>query len=110
MHRKYVQFYFIISSHNKKLLNSHTGHTRSCNCRKKDKCSLNRQCLVQDIACKCVASTSMNSDKIYLGTAKGDLKKRYKNHTKSFRHSGTQRKHYQSTFGKLKRSIMKCQF
>ena len=55
-------------------------------CRKKDKCPLNGQCLVQDIVYKCVASTSMNPDKTYLGTAEGDFKKRYNNHTKSFRH------------------------
>ena len=28
----------------------------------------------------------MNPDKTYLGTAEGDFKKRYNNHTKSFRH------------------------
>ena len=68
------------------ILNSHTGHTKPCNCRKKDKCPLNGQCLVQNIVYKCVASTSMNPDKTYLGTAEGDFKKRYNNHTKSFRH------------------------
>ena len=53
----------------------------------------------------------MNPDKTYLGMAEGDFKKRYNNHTKSFRHKryskGTQ--HYLSIFGKLKRSIMKFQ-
>ena len=67
-------------------MNSHTGHTKPCNCRKKDKCPLNGQCLAQDIVYKCIASTSMNPDKTYLGTAEGDFKKRYNNHTKSFRH------------------------
>ena len=38
-----------ISSHNKRLLNSHTGHTKPCNCRKKDECPLNKQCLAQEI-------------------------------------------------------------
>ena len=41
-----------ISSHNKKILNSHTGNIKPCNCRKKDECSLNGQCLVQDIVYK----------------------------------------------------------
>ena len=74
------------SSHNKKLLNSHTEHSKPCNCRKKDKYPLNGQCPVQDIVYKCVASTSMNPDKTYRRTAEGDLKKRCNNHTKPFRH------------------------
>ena len=64
-----------ISSHNKKLLNSHTGHTKPCNCGKKDECPLNGQCLAQDIVYKCIASTSINPDKTFLGNAEGDLRK-----------------------------------
>ena len=33
---------------------------------------------------KCTVSTSVNQDKVYLGTAQGDFKKGYHNHTKSF--------------------------
>ena len=73
-------------SHNKKLLNSRTGNIKPCNCRNKDECPLNGQCLSQDIVYKCIASTSINPDKTYLGTAEGDSKKRYNNHTKSFSH------------------------
>ena len=76
----------LISSHNKKLSNSRTGNIKPCNCRKKDECPLNEQCLAQDIVYKCIASTSMNPDKTYLGTAECDFKKRYNNHTNSFRH------------------------
>ena len=65
-----------ISSHNKKFLNSRTGNIKQYNCKKKDECSLNGQCLAQDIVYKCIASTSMNPDKTYLGTAEGDFKKR----------------------------------
>ena len=75
-----------IPSHNKKLSNSRTGNIKQCNCRKEDECPLNGQCLAQDTVFKCIASTSMNPDKTYLGTAKGDFKKRYNNHTNSFRH------------------------
>ena len=75
-----------ISSHNKKLLNSRTGNIKPFNCRKKDECPLNGQCLAQNIVYKCIASTSMNRDKTYLGTTEGDFKKRYNNHTNSFRH------------------------
>ena len=75
-----------ISSHNKKLLNSGTGNIKPCNCGNKDECSLNGQCLAQDIVYKCIASTSINPNKTYLGTTEGDFKKRYNNHIKSFRH------------------------
>ena len=76
-----------ISSHNKKLLNNRTGNIKQCNCKKKDECSLNGQCLAQDIVYKCIASTSMNPDKTYLGTAESDFKKRYNNQRyNSFRH------------------------
>ena len=73
MQRRYVQYYFISQ---KKLLNSRTGNIKPCNCRKKDECPLNGQCLAQDIVDKCIASTSMNPEKTYLGTAEGDFKKR----------------------------------
>ena len=44
-------------------------------------------CLAQDVVYICITSTSMNPDKTYLGTAEGDFKKRYNNHTNSFRHN-----------------------
>ena len=34
-----------ISTHNKKLFNSRTGNIKPCNCRKKDECPLDGQCL-----------------------------------------------------------------
>ena len=39
----------------------------------------------QSIINKCTISTSVNSVKVYLGTAEGDFKKRLYDHTKSFR-------------------------
>ena len=81
-----------ISSYDKKSLNSCTGTIKPCNCGNKDECALNGQCLAQDIVHKCIASASINPDETYLGTAKGDFKKRYNNHTKSFRQKRTQEK------------------
>ena len=63
-----------ISSHNKTLSNSRIGNIKPCNCRNKD--------CVQMYWC----NTYINPDETYLGTAEGDFKKRYNNHTKSFRH------------------------
>ena len=75
----------IMSSHNKKLLKNVALNTKPCNCRTKSTCPLNGQCQSQDIIYKCTVSTSVNPDKVYLRTAEGDFKKRYHNHTKSFR-------------------------
>ena len=58
----------------------------SCNCRSKGACPLEGNCQVNDVIYKCVASTSMNPDKTYFRTAEGEFKKRYYNHTKSFKH------------------------
>ena len=67
-------------------MNSRTGNIKQCHCRKKDGCPLNRKCQAQNIVYECIASKSINPRKTYLGTAEGDFKKRYINHTKSFRH------------------------
>ena len=75
----------IISSHSKRLIKNNSLDTKPCSCRTKSTCPLNSQCQTQDIICKCIVSTSVNPDKVYLGTAEGDFKKCYHNHTKSFR-------------------------
>ena len=69
------------------LLNSCTGNIKLCDCRKKDESPLNGQCLAQDIVYKCITSILMNPGKTYLGSAEGYFKKRYNNHTNSFRHN-----------------------
>ena len=75
----------IISSHSKKLIKNNAPNKNLCNCRTKSTCPLNGQCQSQDKIYKCTVSTPLNPDKVYLGTAEGDFKKRYYNHTKSFR-------------------------
>ena len=75
----------IISSHSKRLIKNNSLDTKPCSCRTKSTCPLNSQCQTQDIICKCIVSTSVNPDKVYLGTAEGDFKKSYHNQTKSFR-------------------------
>ena len=75
----------IISSQNKKLMKNNAPNTKPCNCRTKSKFPLNGQCQSQDRISKCTVSTSVNPDKVCLGTAEGDFKKHYHNHTKSFR-------------------------
>ena len=75
----------IIKSHNKKLINSSNHHEQPCNCRKKEDCPLEGKCRTENIIYKCIASTSGHPDKVYLGTAEGDFKKRYYNHISSFK-------------------------
>ena len=61
----------IIRSHNKNVINGKKPTNVNCNCRNKS---------------VCIASTSVNPDKVYLGIAEGESKKRYYNRNKSFRH------------------------
>ena len=41
---------------------------------------MERKCRTENIIFKCIVSISGHPDKIYLGTAEGDFKKRYDNH------------------------------
>ena len=59
---------------------------KKCNCKNKSVCPLDGNCKQNDVIYKCIASTSVNPDKVYLGTAEGEFKKRYCNHNKPFRH------------------------
>ena len=75
----------ITKSHNKKLINSSNNHAQPCNCRKKGDYPLEGKCRTENIIYKCIVSTCFHPDKAYLGTAKGDFKKRYYNHISSYR-------------------------
>ena len=74
----------IINSHNKKVTTQNTAIKPPCNCRSKEECPLVGQCRVENIIYECVASTSVNEDKAYLGTAE-EFKQRFYNHKKSFK-------------------------
>ena len=77
----------VIKSHNKKLTIEMNDEHLPCNCRAKYECPLDGKCRAKDVY-KCVASTSINPDKVYLGTAEGEFKKRFYNHKKSFKNRG----------------------
>ena len=59
---------------------------QQCYCRNKSVCPLDGGCQQNDVIYKYISSTSVKPDKVYLGTAEGEFKKRYYNHNKSFRH------------------------
>ena len=64
----------IIKTHNKKVTNEKITPKDQCNCRNKNDCPLDGNCQTSDIIHKCIASTTINPDKIYLGTAEGNFK------------------------------------
>ena len=75
----------IIKTHNKKVNNEKITPRDQCNCRNKNHCPLDGNCQTSDIIYKCIASTTINPDKIYLGTAEGNFQKRYCNYKTLFK-------------------------
>ena len=71
----------IIKTHTKKGTNEKITPRDQCNCKKKNDCSLDGNCQTSHIIYKCIASTTINPDKIYLGAAEGN----FKNHKTSFK-------------------------
>ena len=76
----------LIKGHNSKILNaSKTQKQKLCNCRNKDQCPLNRDCLAKCIVYKAEVIHD-NTTETYYGQCEGEFKTRYNNHTKSFHH------------------------
>ena len=74
----------IIKTCNKKVTNEKITWDQ-CNWKNKNDCLLDGNCQTTDIIYECTVSTTVNQDKIYLGKAEGDFKKRYYNHKTSFK-------------------------
>ena len=74
----------MIKSHNKKVIKKSVKELRSCNCRVKSECPLDAQCQVTEIIYKCTVLSPIIPNKVCLGTAEGDFKKRFYNHRKPF--------------------------
>ena len=95
----------IIDNHNNCILNSskhindtadntNTKDTKTCNCRQKNTCPLNRNCLQSSLIYQATVTRKDNSTtETYIGLTENDFKTRYRNHTASFRHT----KHRNST-------------
>ena len=76
----------LIKQHNARVLkNQEHSEKRSCNCRGKDNCPLDGKCLHKCIVYQPNVITN-NECKEYFGTAEGEFKLRYNNHTMSFRY------------------------
>ena len=95
----------IIDNHNKRILNSskhindtadntNTKDSKTCNCRQKNTCLLNGNCLQSSLIYQATVTRKDNSTtETYIGLTENDSETRYRNHTASFRHG----KHRNST-------------
>ena len=77
----------IINNHNKKILtNDNTTPQNGCDCRKKDQCPLNNNCLNTSVIYKANVTTDKDdTGKNYIGLTEGTFKQRYTQHKLSFR-------------------------
>lgn len=76
-----------INKHNIKILNETTALSRGkCNCRDKNNCPLDNECLSENVLYEAVISSDLPnySPKVYLGITAPKFKLRYANHKKSF--------------------------
>ena len=81
----------IINNHNKKILtNNNTTPQNGCNCRKKDQCPLDNNCLITSVIYKANVTTDKDdTGKNYLGLTEGTFKQRYTQHKLPFRNRNT---------------------
>ena len=87
----------IIDNNNKRLLNSsgntsvpadNTKNNKTCNCRQKNACPPNGNCLQSSVVYQAtVTRNDNNTAETYIGLTENDFKTRYRNHTASFRHT-----------------------
>ena len=76
----------IISSHNKQILKPKI-ESYGCNCRDRDSCPMENQCLTPQIVYRAdVSNNKDNETKFYYGLTETSFKKRYGNHKRSFIH------------------------
>ncbi len=80
------------NNNNNTAINSNNNKT--CNCRRKDTCPLNGNCLQKSVIYQAtVTRQDNNTTETYVGLTENEFKTRYRNHTSSFRHT----KHRHST-------------
>ena len=87
----------IIQNHNKHIITSSkhadkpkdsTGDIKSCNCRQKNACPLNGNCLQSSVIYQAtVKRHDTSTSETYIGLTENDFKTRYRNHIASFRHA-----------------------
>ena len=73
----------IIQGHNKKIMSPARSNPQECNCR--NECPLEGRCRTPNVLYQCVATTSTEPPKTYIGISKSEWKKRYSTHKTSFK-------------------------
>jgi hypothetical protein len=76
-----------IMAHNKKILNeleTNPEEKRLCNCRIKNNCPVNGQCLLNNVVYKATVVTKSET-KSYIGSAGNSFKERFTGHKQSFK-------------------------
>ena len=78
----------IIQSHNKKILQQPDNvNERLCNCRAKDSCPLNGECLVERTVYEATVTCEEDpsyGERVYIGLSEPSFKKRFSNHKTNF--------------------------
>lgn len=77
----------VVKSHNNKIINMNNNQdatAKLCNCRNKDACPLNGNCLVNSVVYKATVTSSKEDPKAYIGLTENAFKTRYGNHKQSF--------------------------
>ena len=76
-----------IKGHNKKVLNNEKASSAGCNCRNKNNCPLDNQCLTTATIYQAKVFEPGKDDdpKVYVGMAESEFKTRFYNHTLSFK-------------------------
>ena len=76
----------IIASHNKSILRPKATEY-GCNCRNKESCCLQNQCLTSKIIYESTVVNNRDDEKrVYFGASHTTFKERYGNHTRDFNH------------------------
>ena len=76
----------VIASHNKSILRPKTKEY-GCNCRNKESCLLQNQCLTPKVIYEAtVVNNSDDEKRVYFGASDTPFKERYCNHTRDFNH------------------------
>ena len=80
----------VIQSHNSKIMEDpKPTNNKTCNCRQKSHCPLNKRCLSDTLVYNAVVNTS--TTKNYFGTCEKSFKERYNNHMSSFKNKSWQK-------------------
>ena len=77
----------ILSSHNLNVIKPKNNNSYGCNCRVKESCPLQNQCLTPEVIYRADIENGKNPDtKCYFGLTGTSFKERFRNHTRDFTH------------------------